>query len=187
MCQLNEAAVHLIAAGYTRTALPERCEHDPEFAERSVRLRWASAGIDIVLLPSRDWYFDLGQELDYFLPPLDLFLGSLFDFWLNISSQNYVQRLRFALYIGCLINDCYKLTSLNGHALNENAYAANLKPEHRELHYDIVSCDPKAESFTTRRRHEYHVRRRKEIAEGVFSPQPYKAGAFRSDLTVLVE
>lgn len=179
--------MHLIGAGYTRNALPERCDHDPEFAWRSVRLNWASAGIDVVLLPAQDWYFDLSRRIDDFLPPFDLFLGSLSDFWLNISSQDYVQRLRFALYIGCLINDCYKFTLLDGHGLNENAYAANSKPEHRELHYNIVACDPRAESFTTTRRHEYHVRKSKEIADGIFLPQPYKAGASRSDLTILVE
>lgn len=184
---VQEAAVILHAARYEETSSRPRFEHEPEFAERSLRLAHPSSELGVVLLPAQDWYYDLSQAVEHFLPPLNLFLDAMFDFWLNISSQDYVNRLRFALYIGCLINDCYKVTTLEGPPVKDPAYAMNLRLVHREIHYDIVSTDPKAESFTITRRHEYHVRRSKEIAEGIFSPQPYKIGMFRSDLTAVAE
>src|ERR1700709_482313 len=102
----------------------------------------------------------------------------MIEFWLTTTSQDYVDRLGFALYIGCLINYCYYLQGSKGETVKDPAYAENLKPEHREVHYNIVSADPKEESFTTTSRHMYHVRRSREIKEGSFAPKPYKKGVF---------
>ena len=183
----QEAAGILRGAGYEESSMHTRFENDPEFAERSVRMARPSTETGVVLLPAQDWYYDLNEDVEDFLPPLNVFLDSIFEFWLNISSEDYVVRLRFALYIGCLINYSYNLTTLDGHPVKDPAYAKNLQPAHRELHYDIVSDDPKAESFTITKRHQYHVRRSKEITDGFFSPRPYKRGVFRQNLTALYE
>ena len=183
----QEAAGILRGAGYKECSMQTRFEDEPEFGERSVYMAHPSIETGVVLLPAQDWCYDLNEDVEDFLPPLNVFLDSMFEFWLNISSQDYVDRLHFALYIGRLINYCYNLTTLDGHPIKDPAYAKNLQPSHREIHYDIVSDDPKAESFTATKRHQYHVRRSKEIRDGVFSPQPYKKGVFRPDLTILPE
>ena len=183
----QEAAGILCGAGYKENSMQTRFEDEPEFVDRSVRMTHSSTETGVVLLPAQDWYYDLNEDVDDFLPPLNAFLDSMFEFWLSISSQDYVDRIRFAMYISRLINYCYNLTTLDGHPVKDPAYAKKLRPEHREIHYDIVSDDPKAESFTITKRHEYHVRRGKEIKDGVFSPQPYKKGVFRPELAILSE
>ena len=183
----QEAAGILQGVGYSESSMQTRFKNEPEFTERSVRMECQSSGTGVVLLHSQDWYYDLQADVTDFLPPLNMFLDSMFEFWLKISSQDYVDRLRFALYIGRLINYCYELTDVSGQAVKDSAFAQNLQLVHREIHYDIVSDDPKAKSFTATRRHQYHVRRSEEILKGIFSPQPYKANVFRPDLTLIIE
>ena len=183
----KEAASILQSTGYEKTAMQTKFGNEPEFTLRGIRMTRDSDESGVVLLPAEDWYYDLDQDVDDFLPPLSAFLDSMLEFWLNISSQDYVDRLHFALCIGNLINDCYDLSDTDGQPLRDPAYAKHLQPQHREIHYDITYDDPKAESFTTTKRHEYHVRRSKEIGSGLFLPQPYKKGVFRSDLAILCE
>lgn len=183
----QQAAKVLQEFGYQAKAHHLRFNHEPEFAERGVRMTRGCEETGIVLLPAQDWYYDLDHDVQDFLPSLNLFLDSMIEFWLNISSKDYVDRLSFALYIGQLISDCYRTRIPGRNLVKDPAFAENLKPTHREVHYDIVSEDPDAESFTVTRRHQYHVRRSREIAEGLFRPQPYKQGLHRPNLTTLHE
>ena len=175
----------------------------------------------VILLPAQDWYFDLGRDIDLkgsapwaFRPPLSRLLDALMSFWLRLSSVDYTSRLRFSLYIGVLISYCYQLTddSHDHCSVGMVEYAQYLRPEHRELHYDIVASFDEdgvsevegrkvrrkngkgageqrrnMEDFTTVRRHQYHVRRWQEIQEGTFTPAPYEKGKDREALAVLEE
>ncbi len=181
------AADVLLQAGYKETPPNSRFDDDPEFSERAIRIVLSPSSTGVVLHPAQDWHYDLNESVQNFLPRLHKFLDSIIEFWLNISSRDYVDRLLFALYIGCLINYCYYLKDENGEPVKDPAYAKNLKPEHREVHYDIVAKDPKMESFTTTNRHQYHARRSREIKDGLFNPEPYQEGVFRAPLTTLSE
>ena len=181
------AAKILLHSGYEETPPEAKFENDPEFSKQAIRLTRYRSSTGVVLHSAREWYYQLGDGVQDFLPPLHSFLDSMIEFWLNISSQDYLDRLGFALYIGCLINHCYYLQSSEGEPVKSPTYAEKLKPEHREVHYNITSADPKEESFTTTSRHMYHVRRSREIKEGIFVPRPYEKGAFRAPLTTVSE
>ena len=183
----HTAAKILLDSSYNETPAETRFENDPEFNKRAIRVARCRSSTGVVLHSATDWYYQLGNGVQDFLPPLHSFLDSMIEFWLNISSQDYVDRLGFALYIGCLINYCYYLQSSKGERVKSPAYAEKLKPEHREVHYNITAADPKEESFTTTGRHLYHVRRSREIKEGAFVPKPYDKGVFRAPLTTVSE
>ncbi|KAF8852125.1 hypothetical protein BDZ45DRAFT_695359 [Acephala macrosclerotiorum] len=166
------AAKILLGNGY-QVAPPEtKFANDPEFSKRAIRLTHNQSLAIVVLHSAREWHYELEGHVQDFLPHLHSFLDSLIEFWLNISSQDYVDRPGFALYIGCLINYCYAMQNTEGESVRSPSYAEKLKPEHREVHYNITSSDPKEESFTTTNRHAYHVRRSREIKEGIFTPIP---------------
>jgi hypothetical protein len=234
------ASDYLCRVGYHPLPPDPRFDFDPEFSKRGIRLALpknalicpsSQGGIDqdaldtdtaVTLLPAQDWYFDLGRDIDLrgpapwaFRPPLSRLLDALMSFWLHLSSMDYTSRLRFSLYIGILISYCYQLTddSHDHCSVRVVEYAQYLRPEHRELHYDIVaSFDEdgvskvggrkmrrkngkgageqgrrKMEDFTTVRRHQYHVRRWQEIQEGTFTPAPYEKGEDREGLAILEE
>lgn len=183
----QEAANIMCSAGYKVAATNPKVFCEPELVEQSVRmaLPWRETGV--VLLSARDWCYEMDGSAEGFLPPIHDFLDSMMEYWLRISSQNYKNRLHFALYIGNLINDCYKLKDSKGNAVKDPAYAKMLQPAHRELHYDIVQEDPKADSFTITKRHEYHKRRSQDIKDGLFTPEPYRKGVYRPSLTTLTE
>jgi hypothetical protein len=100
------AAKVLIAAGYVRAANHLDFDDQPEFHDRSTRLiLTAEEENGIVLLPARDWHYEFGSAdgLSHHLPPISNFIDSMIGFWLDISEQDYVDRLRFALWVGCMI------------------------------------------------------------------------------------
>jgi hypothetical protein len=170
----QKAATYLETAGYNRTAPSPEFEHFPEFSQRGVRLDRAGSETGFVLLPAADWHYQLPQLKSEHVPPLHALLNSLLAVWLNISNEDYVERLDFALFVANLINYCYYLKDNEGHSTKSNEFANHLDLEHRELHYDIVSQDPKSkENFSSTRRHAYHVQKYLEIKEGHFKPQPY--------------
>ena len=179
----------LLSNGYVKTPLEAKFEIDPEFSKQAIRINRNGSSTGVVLYSANDWYYQLDDDdgVQDFLPPLHRFLDSMIEFWLNISSQDYVDRLGFALYIGCLINYCYYLQCSEGDPVKSTAFAEKLKLEHREVHFNIVSADPKEESFTTTSRHTYHVRRSREIKQGTFVPKPYEKGVFRAALTTVSE
>lgn len=127
------------------------------------------------------------QSQNNLLPPLPSFLDSM-EFWLNISSTDYVERLDYALYIATLINYCYALTDDEGPGgstrVKTTEYGERLKVEHRELHYDIVAGK---ESFTHTARHRYHVQKYREIKARLLTPPPYQKDGYRPQLGMLVE
>ncbi|KAF2492111.1 hypothetical protein BU16DRAFT_564575 [Lophium mytilinum] len=161
-------------------------EDDPEFSERGIRLSSPDSATVVLLLPCQDWYYDLDDSVENYLPALHTFLDSMIEFWLNISSRDYVDRLRFALWIACLIGYCYALTDSDGSRVKEAFYAERLKMEHREVHYHIVSSE-QTEGFTTTNRHLYHMRRYREIKEGTFIPVPYTKGVHKASLPAILE
>ena len=185
----DEAAATLRSAGYGETPLNARAELSPKFLERGKRMavKLSENGTGVVLLPAQDWYYELDETADGFLPPLHHFIDSMMETWLQISSRDYEENLLFALYVSRLITYCYKLHDENGRPVKESTYADMLQDAHRELHYDIISEDPKSESFTTTKRHQFHVRRSKDIREGLFTPHPYQKGVYRPELTTLTE
>ncbi|TVY49147.1 hypothetical protein LOCC1_G000960 [Lachnellula occidentalis] len=107
------------------------------------------------------------------------FLDSMIEFWLNISSRDYVDRLGFALYIG------YIQTSDDGPVKNP----ASAKSSNRSTEKFIITLPPQTtkKSFTTTNRHTYYVRRSREIKEGIFVPRPYEKGVFRAPLATVSE
>jgi len=183
----QEAAGILEHAGYEETTSHPRFEDLPQFTERGIRMLLPSSGTGVVLLPAQDWFYDLNEDVEDFLPPPHNFLDSILGYWLNISSRDYEDRIRFALCIGRLITYCYTLEIPHGDSIKDATYANKLRPEHRELHYDLVYDDPKAESFTVTQRHQYHVRRSKEIKDGNFLAELYRKGGYRVQLAQLSE
>jgi hypothetical protein len=181
----NQAAEQLVKAGYRRMPPDNHLEYIPEITQRGVRVIKSETAV--VLLPAEDWYYDLEAAVSDHLPPIHAFLDSMADVWLRISSQDYADRLRFAMYLACMISYCYSLVDTHGVRVKSIEFAEKLKPEHRELHYDIISSGSRKESFDHAARHQYHVRRSREIREGMFSPVPYQDGAFQPTLTTLTE
>ena len=176
----------LLRAGYQETPTGIKFEDDPEFS-RGIRMALPASATGVVLLPAQDWGYDLDRSAADFLPPLHRFLDSMIGLWLDISSRDYMDRVRFALYIGCLINYCYYLKDTNGETVKDPAYANNLEPDHREVHYDIFADYPQKKSFVITSRHRYHVRRSREIKEGIFIPDPYKRRVFWAPLPLLLK
>ncbi|TGO68778.1 hypothetical protein BOTNAR_0020g00520 [Botryotinia narcissicola] len=183
----SAAAKILLDNGYKETAPDSSFEDDPEFSDRAIRLTHNCSSTIVMLHAAKEWYYQMDDNVQDFLPPLSSFLDSMIEFWINISAQDYDDRLRFALYIGCLIGYCYYLQDSDGQLVKTHAYAENLKPEHREVHYDITFESPNKKSFTATDRHTYHVRRSREIREGAFVPKPYEEGVFRTNLTTVSE
>lgn len=180
-----EAATCLSKLGYQQTAPDARFQHDADFTENSIRLiQPASTEIALALLPAQDWYYDMENQSQHPLPPLHSFLESMMEFWLNISSRDYNDRLDFALYIAGLINYCYALTDRQGGKVKTTEYGEKLKVEHRELHYDILAGK---QSFTHTARHRYHTQKYREIKAGLFTPVPYQKDDYRPRLGTLAE
>lgn len=180
-----EAAVCLSNLGYQRTAPEARFQHDPEITKSCIRLLpLASTETAVVLLPAQDWYYDIFIQGRNPLPPLHLFLDSMMEFWLNISSKDYIDRLEFALYIAALIEYCYALTDEDGVSVKTVDYAERLRVEQRELHYDIL--DGK-QNYTHTARHRYHAQKYREIRAGFFTPIPYDKDGYRPQLGTLAE
>jgi hypothetical protein len=240
VADLTSASDCLLRVGYHPLPPAPRFDFDPEFGKRGIRLALpknasicpsSRGGVDqdaldidtaVTLLLAQDWYFDLGRDINLkgpapwaFRPPLSSLLDALMSFWLHLSSIDYTSRLRFSLYIGVLISYCYQLTddSHDHCSVRMVEYAQYLRPEHRELHYDIVASFDEdgvseaggrkarrkngkgtgeqrrrnMEDFTTVRRHQYHVRRWQEIQEGTFTPAPYEKRNNTDRLAVLEE
>lgn len=184
----NQAAEQLTKAGYRQTQPDEQLAYIPEITQRGIRVvKSPSVETAVVLLPAEDWYYDLDAAVSEHLPPVHAFLDSMAEVWLKISSQDYVDRLRWAMYLACMINYCYSLVDTHGVRVKSIEFAEKLKPEHRELHYDIISSGSRKESFDQTARHQYHARRSREIQEGTFSPVPYSEGIFQPTLTTLTE
>ena len=180
-----EAATCLSKLGYHQTVLEARFQHDPDFSQRCIRLvEPESTEIAVVLLPAQDWYYDMQNQNQNPLPPLHLFLNSVMEYWLNISSKDYVDHLDFALYIAALINYCYGLTDKDGARVKSVEYGDILKAENRELHYDILDG---RQDFTHTARHRYHAQKYREIKAGFFTPAPYQTDGYRLQLGTLAE
>ncbi|KIX09487.1 uncharacterized protein Z518_00567 [Rhinocladiella mackenziei CBS 650.93] len=86
-----------------------------------------------VLLRAEDWNFDLEQHCspDTVIPPLAPLLDALIDSWLDSPDDNLMLRM----HLGCMIAYLY------GYApeLQQETFAAQLKKEHRQYHYDVRS------------------------------------------------
>ena len=76
-------------------------------------------------MEAKDWYFDISLDIVDNLPPIHIFLGSMAELWLNISSRDYVEHPRYALYVACMINYCYFLSDANGEKVKSQEYATS--------------------------------------------------------------
>jgi hypothetical protein len=180
-----EAATCLLKLGYRRTVPEARFQHDLDLGKNCIRLiRPESAETPVVLLPAQDWYYEMQDHSQNRLPPLHFFLDSVMEYWLSISSKDYVDRLDFALYIAALINYCYALKDKDGNKVKSIEYGDMLKVENRELHYDILAGK---QSFTHTARHRCHAQKHREIKAALFTPEPYQKDGYRSQLATLSE
>lgn len=179
------AASTLHQAGYELSAAPRIFVDDPEFSGKGICIRRHGSDLDIMLYHAKDWYYDLESGMSG-MPPLAAFLDSIMAMWLDISSQDFDDRLAFSLHISCLIIYCYQLTDpLHGEVKSE-AYAAHLRKQHRQLHLDIVN-PPNTPYFATAPGHTYQVRRANEIRQGLWEPQPNEKGRYQQQLVTLKE
>ncbi|KAF2191219.1 hypothetical protein K469DRAFT_696937 [Zopfia rhizophila CBS 207.26] len=99
---LAKKANVLIQAGFMEAPPDNKFQNDPAFSKRAIRVALPRSETGVVLLPARDWYYDIAESVEGFLPPANRFLDSIMEFWLNISARDYVDWLPFAPYIGCL-------------------------------------------------------------------------------------
>lgn len=179
------AAEVLYRAGYSLCSPGKRFADDPEFAGKGICVSSPVAEMKTILYSAKDWHFSLKPDI-YGLPPLNEFIDSLLDLWLNISLQDYVDRLPFALHISCLITYCYRLEDPQYGPVKSVDYASRLQKEHQELHFEIVSGDPKKKFFTTER-HRFHAHLYEEIKLGKRTPQAAQSGRYRVQLSTVDE
>jgi len=183
----NAAAVLLCKLNYKCVLPDDRYEHIHEIAQSGIRMVLPTNGLKIVLLRAHDWHYDMSTCPKSCVPRICDFLDAIMDLWLNMSSVEYDDRLLFALHLACLIDYAYSLKYHHGKASKANSFAENLREEHRELHFDMVSNSKGRESWTFARRHERHARTYRNIKEGNFTPEPCTPTAFKQSLAALPE
>ena len=182
---LQAAANCLKRAGYLKIEAAAQFADLPEFNEKAIRMKRATNDTCATLMAASEWHYNPRTYSSSHYPPLAEYLNSLIATWLNISTKDYVDRLEYGLFIGNLINGCYDLEDGVRGAVKSEEYAQHLDPEHRELHYDIVAAS--TESFTTTRRHAYHMRKYREIKDGLYEARPYAPGKYRQTLSKVAE
>lgn len=95
----QQAAGVLRATDYERISVQTRSKDQPEFAERSLRMARPLSETGVVLLPVQDWYYESDEDMEGFLPPLNVFLDSMLELWLDCSPYDCVERLGFTFYV----------------------------------------------------------------------------------------
>lgn len=81
------------------------------------------------------------------------------------------------MFIAVLIGYAYNLPSPDDDVQSPD-FAEQLRPEVRELHYDIVGNYLRKHDFTSFHKREYHALRCEQIREGKFTPKPYPTDCF---------
>ena len=175
----------LCEAGCQLCSHSNRFDSDAEFAGKGISMTLPGYEHPVTLYRATDWHFNL-EKHRYGLPKLNEFLESLMDLWLNISSQDYVERLPFALHIASLITYCYRLQDPEHGPVNSINYASCLRKEYRELHLEIVAAD-RAKNFASTSRHLYHARRYWEIKNGDWNPPETQPKNYQLQLSILEE
>jgi hypothetical protein len=175
----------LCHAGYTLSSASAKFADDPKFCEKGLCISQRGSDSSVILYSAQDWHFQLEQDM-YGLPDLNDFLDSLMDLWLNISVQDYIDRLPFGLHTASLITYCYLLEDPKYGPVNSKDYASHLKKEHRELHLEIVAAD-RTKNFASTPRHMYHVRRYWEIKTGEWNPPEGLTKQYKLQLSTLDE
>jgi hypothetical protein len=181
---VSKAKKVLTLAGYKEPRRdPKAAEpiYDDRIYRGGVELERASGspGDAVVLISADAWEYDVAQELaprrpgSPPLPLLDKFIDSLMSHWLNMSEGEYKDRLLWAMSLASLIYYAYNLQGPEGSAVRAVDFAQRLRPEHRELHYDLVGRYPQKVGISSYRKHEYHAMRCREIREGRFVARPY--------------
>lgn len=172
------AAKVLGGAGF-RTAKQESLfPNDERSCRGGIRLEDTSEGNGdgVVLISAADWLYDLKQEPNSSpvpLPPLSAFMNSLMGVWLRMPEDEYNEKHLHAMSLVNLINYCYNLPGSNGDLVRSAQFADQLRPEFRELHFDLVGKYPRKSGISSYRKHEYHALRCSQIKEGKFVPRPY--------------
>lgn len=173
----------LIRSGYREAPLPNSSPTDELARRGGTRLESPDGPFRnaTVLIRATEWDFDLGcrTECDCgALPPLDRFIDSLMSCWLDIPHTDEPGNYMWSLVIARLIGYAYSLPNPHRDLLESPAFAEQLQPEVRELHYDLIGKYPGKSDITSFRKHEYHSIRRQQIREGRFAPRPYPTECF---------
>ena len=177
----SKAAAVLRKSGYRD--VPRAAAPTNERARRGwTRLERPEGGsTDItVLISASEWNYDLNDRVPHNLgpiPPLNKFVDTLLAYWLDIPKDEYSQQYAWAMFVAVLIGYAYNLPSPNDNVQSLD-FAEHLRPEVRELHYDIVGSYPRKSDFTSFRKHEYHALRCQQIRGGEFTPRPYPTDYF---------
>ncbi|SPO03946.1 related to GTP-binding protein ypt1 [Cephalotrichum gorgonifer] len=155
----STAAAVLVKSGYRNAPLENLSANDEDVCRGGIRLRGpGEASKDTtVLIAASEWNYDLNHRAMCNLgplPPLNKFLDSLMTHWLDIPEAEYSEKYIWAMSIAVLIGYAYNLPMPNN-IVRGPAFAEKLRPEVRELHYDIVGNYPKKSDFTSFRKHEY--------------------------------
>ena len=152
------AAQILIQKGFIAKPLEDDIMPIPELHER-----YGPPGPenerDTVLLAASDWNYDLRNTTIGWLPPIENLVDSLMWRWTNQSSENL--RMRLAVYLG------YCLLYVDG--VKTLDFAAKLRKENRQLHFDLVDGSA-AEDLATIKCQEHYRAVREQIRRGDLDP-----------------
>lgn len=115
------------------TQLEEGCEWPYQVAtpKTAVLLRSAS-----------DWDYGLTLPVHEGIPPIEKFLDSMAGYCLKMSDEGHQSKSLLAGYIFAMLYYCHHLKGSRGPVVKSPSFATRLRPEHRELHYELSTADP---------------------------------------------
>jgi hypothetical protein len=88
------AAKILLDSGYEEMPPETKFENDPEFSKRAIRIARHRSSTGVVLHSAREWYYQLDDGVQDFLPQLHSFLDSVIEFWLNYFLSGLLGSIR---------------------------------------------------------------------------------------------
>lgn len=183
----REAADVLIRDGYEETEIPSPFPNDERSCRGGIRLKLPTGSPEngTVLIDASVWHYDLQFKTDLDiapLPPLNKYIESIMEYWLELSEEDYVKKCLWAMSLATQISYAYTIETPEGEAVRTEDFAQQLRPEFAELHYDMVGNYPRQSFIGSYRKHEYHAIRYQQIKEGTFTPRPYPTKNFPTSL-----
>lgn len=178
------AAAALLKSGYSNALVAGKSSNDRHLFRGGIRVEASrgSSRTGTVLIDASEWDYDLRHRAVCDLaplPPLDKFLEALMCYWLSIPDAGYKEgNFVWAMSVATLISYAYDLPSPTRNLLRRPGFAAHLRPEIHELHYDLIGEYPRKSGISSLRKHQYHALRYRQIRAGRFSPQPYPTDGF---------
>jgi hypothetical protein len=176
----ESAARTLAEAGYKNTPLKIAFQGDVPSLLGGIRMAMPDRdpSTAVLLHRAKDWDCDLASPADNFIPPLEKFMDSIAGYWLSMSDEDFMNKDLLAEYVYGLLVYCYSLKGRLGPIVRHSAFARKLRPEHRELHYELTTDYPGKDGMTRQGHHQYHAMRYHQIKEGKFFPKPYSTNKF---------